>query len=92
MTPELEIRRGEEAQRVLTSDVYREAFALVEERLLSQLAVFEIDKDRAEYLRQLLVSNRKVRSILEQIMVTGRMAEEQKSLMERIRDKVPKVF
>jgi hypothetical protein len=81
-------RRGEEAHRVLTSDIYKEAFRVIDERLIAQLAVIEITPDRAEYLRQLLVANRKVRAYLEQVMVTGKLAIEQKGLMERMKDRV----
>jgi hypothetical protein len=83
MTPDLEIRRGEEAHRVISAEIYREAFATIEERLISQLAQIEITKERAEYLRQLLVCNRKIKSYLEQVMLTGKMAEESQSLLER---------
>lgn len=85
MTPDLEIRRGEEASRVLQAEVYKEAFAEIEQRLISQLAMVEIPPERAEYLRQLLVANRKIRGYLEQVMVTGKLAEQQQSLMDRMR-------
>lgn len=88
MNLDLDQRRGEEAHRVISSDVYKEAFALIEERIISQLAIVEITKERAEYLRTLLVAGRKYRSLLEQVMVTGQMAEQQKSLMEKIKEKV----
>lgn len=87
MNLDLDERRGEEAHRVLSSDVYKEAFALIEERLISQLAVVEIPKERAEYLRQLLVANRKIRAYLEQVMTTGRMAAEHRTLLERAKEK-----
>ena len=92
MNEALDIRRGEEAHRILSAEIYREAFSIIEERLISQLATIEITQERAEYLRQLLVANRKVRSYMEQVMLTGRMAEEQKSLMERVRDKARSIL
>lgn len=92
MTPDLEIRRGEEAHRVISSEIYKEAFAQIEQRLISQLAVIEITPERAEYVRQLLVANRKVRSYLEQVMLTGKMAEEQQGLMERVKAKARTMF
>lgn len=92
MNLDLDERRGEEAHRVLEAPVYKEAFQIIEERLISQLAVIEITPERAEYIRQLMVANRKIRAYLEQVMVTGQMAEEQKSLMERARDKIRRVF
>jgi len=92
MTPEQEIIRGEEAHRVLSAPVYKEAFEEIETRLVSQLAVIEITKERAEYLRQLLVANRKIRSYLEQVMITGQMAEQQKSLLDRVKDRARAIF
>lgn len=86
MTPELEIRRGEEAHRVLNAEIYKEAFATIEDRLVSQLAQIEIKPERAEYLRQLMVCNRKIRAYLEQVMLTGQMAEQQKGLIERAKE------
>lgn len=92
MNLDLDERRGEEASRVLKAPIYKEAFETIEERLVSQLAVIEITKERAEYLRSLLIANRKIRAYLEQVMVTGQMAEEQKGLMERARDKARSLF
>lgn len=85
-------RRGEEARRVISSGIYKEAFVTIEERLIQQLAVIEITKERAEYLRQLLVANRKIKAYLEQVMVTGQMAEEQKGLLERMKDRARKLM
>lgn len=92
MNLDLDERRGEEAARVLKAPIYKEAFATIEERLIGQLAVIEITQERAEYLRQLLVANRKIKSYLEQVMVTGQMAEEQKGLLERMKDKVRTLY
>ena len=82
-----DVIRGEEAHRILNADVYKEAFQTIEERLISQLATIEITTERAEYLRQLLVANRKIRGYLEQVMLTGKMEVERLSLMERLRGK-----
>lgn len=92
MNLDLDERRGEEAQRVLSAPIYKEAFAVIEERLIGQLAVIEILPARAEYLRQLLVANRKIRAYLEQVMVTGEMAEQQKSLIQRAKEKVRTLY
>ncbi len=88
MNLDLDQRRGEDAHRIISADIYKEAFAIIEDRLISQLAVIEITKERAEYLRTLLVAGRKYRALLEQVMVTGQMAEQQKSLLERVKDRV----
>ena len=87
MSPEDDIRRGVDASQVLQSAIYQEAFQVIEQRLLSELATIEIDPRRAEYLRQLLTMGRKYRSYLEQVIVTGKMANEQLSLMEKLRGK-----
>ena len=87
MNLDLDARRGEEAHRVLSSDIYKEAFRIIEDRLISQFAVIEIQPERAEYLRQLLVANRKIKSYLEQVMLTGQYAEQQQTLLERVQEK-----
>lgn len=92
MTPEQEISRGVDAQQVLQNAVYKEAFAEIEQRLLNQLAVLEIEPKRAEYLRQLICMGRKYRTYLEQVMLSGRMAEEQKSLIERAKEKASQLL
>jgi len=79
--------RGFEAQSILQSKLYQEAFAHIEQTLIGQLSTVELSDDRAKYLRGLLIANRKVRGYLEQVMLTGRMAAEQKNLMERMKDK-----
>lgn len=83
-----DIRRGEEAHRILSAAIYLEARKTIEDRLVNELATIEITRDRAEYLRQLLVMGRKYHQYLEQVLLTGKMAEQQKSLMERVRNKI----
>lgn len=87
-----DIRRGEEAHRILVAPVYQEAFAEIERRLLNELATIEIKAERAEYLRQLLTMGRKYRSYLEQVMVTGQLAEQQQGLMDRMKGKAKSPF
>ncbi len=60
---------------------------MIEQRLLAELTTVEIDAKRAEYLRQLLTMGRKYRSYLEQVMVTGKMANEQITLMQKLQGK-----
>lgn len=88
MNLDLDQRRGDEAHRIISADIYKEAFKVIEDRLLNELATIEIKPERAEYLRLLIVMGRKYRGYLEQVMVTGRLAEEQKGLMERMKDRV----
>jgi len=90
MDLEQDARRAEQAQRILSSELYKEARRVIEERLIAELATIEISRDRAEYLRQLLVMGRKYHAYLEQVLFTGKMAEEQKSLLERVKDKLPR--
>lgn len=87
-----DVQRGNEASRILNAEIYREAFAVIEERLVSQLSTIEIAKERADYLRTLLIANRKIRGYLEQVMVTGQLAEQQQSLMERLQGKAKSPF
>jgi len=91
MTPIEEERRGERARQVLENEIYIEAFRMVEERLVGQMAQADIDRDRAEYLRQLLVANRVIRRYLEQVLATGTMAameQQRKSALRRTVDKL----
>ena len=88
MTPEQEERRGELARQILDAEIYKEAYKNIEDRLIQELAVVEITKERAEYLRTILVAGRKHRKYMEQVLVTGTMAameeNRKRSLMERI--------
>lgn len=87
-----EIRRGAEARGILNSPVYQESFAEIEKRLTNELTTLEIHKDRAEYLRQLMTMGRKYRQYLEQVMVTGQLADEQQTLMDKIKGKAKSPF
>ena len=83
-------RRADEAQRIIEAPIYKEARDVIEGRLIGELATIEITRERAEYLRMLLVMGRKYHGYLEQVLLTGKMAEQQKSLMERVREKLPR--
>lgn len=87
-----EIRRGAEARGILNAPVFQEAFAEIEKRLTNELTTVEITKDRAEYLRQLMTMGRKYRQYLEQVMVTGQLAEQQQTLMDKIKGKAKSPF
>lgn len=95
MTPAEEERRGVEAEHLLTSAIYREAYEAIEERLINLLASADTDDERADRVRHLLIAHRKVRKYMEQIVTTGTMAamhiERERSVMERMRDRVRKV-
>jgi ribosomal protein L17 len=92
MSPQEELRRGEDARRILEEPLLKEAFKVIEERIINSIAVVEIDKERAEYLRTILVASRKVRQYLEQVVTSGKLAsmdEERKSFMDTMRRFVP---
>ena len=79
--------RGESARQVLENPIYKEAYKIIEDRLINELAMIEIKPERAEYLRQILAVGRKHRQYLEQVLMSGKMAgieSERKNLMQRI--------
>ena len=88
MDGEEQERRGEDARRIIEAPIHREAFAALEERLVNELARQDIDPQRAEFLRLLLVAGRKYRLYIEQVMVTGTMAametQRKRSLSDRM--------
>ena len=63
--------RGEEARRILENPIYKEAYAVLEQRIVAELAQQDIEALQAERLRMLLVALRKVRVHMEQVLVTG---------------------
>ena len=71
--------RGEEARRILQSDLYKEAYSQVEANVVARLAQASTPPVEAEQLRQLLIALRKVRTYLEQVLQTGTM----KALVEK---------
>ena len=91
MTLEEQERLGIEARNVLGNAAYKRAYEEFESKLVSQMAQAEITKERAEYLRTLLVASRKVRQILENTMVSGKLAaedmERERTFAQRMRDR-----
>jgi len=86
VTPEQEIRRGENASAVLRSDVYQEAWAMIRDRIVSQLEMADTSDEQRRRLNDLLIAHRKARQYIEQVMVSGKMANQQMekvTLMER---------
>lgn len=84
-----DIGRADHAQRLLNDPLLNEAFSEIEKRLVGQLSQAEIARDRAEYLRQLLVANKTVRRYLENVLTTGKIVEaeqKQASLAKRLID------
>lgn len=89
MTPEQEQRRGAEVAQLLNHPIYKEAFAAIQERIVSQLALADTPDERRKRLNDLLIALHKVQGYLSQVMVSGQMAaqeiERKRSLGDRIR-------
>lgn len=87
-----EIRRGEEAQRLLDEPLLKEAFSAVESTLID--AIKRVDVGAKDAQRDLIVSLQllnKVRGYVEQVAMTGRMAKltkERESWADKIRRRV----
>jgi hypothetical protein len=76
MTDEETMSLGNEARIVLGNRAYQTAYEQVERVLVDELAKAELSKDRGEYLRQLLVSGRKHRQLLELALANGNFVAE----------------
>ena len=81
-------RRGEEARQLLNNPLLKEAYEVIEARLVDQLSLAENSKERAEHVRYLLIAHRKYFGYLQQVVTTGTMAaleiERKASLAERM--------
>ena len=89
MSPEAEITRGHNAQRVLKDAMYVEAFDSIEKRLIDLMTSADMDDAKGTHLRHLLTAHRKVRQYMEQVMIGGKMASEQ---LERERTLTERLF
>ena len=76
MTDEDQVELGRAARQMLDNKAYKWAWQEMERVLVDQLAVFEVEKDRAEYMRQLLASSRKHRQLLERAVRDGEFVAE----------------
>lgn len=74
MNPEQEERRGEDARQVLENSIYKEAYAQIEANIVAKMAQQATTAAEGEDLRRLLIALRKVRTYIEQVAVTGKMA------------------
>jgi hypothetical protein len=87
-----EIRRGEEAKRVLAEPLLVEAFEAVEATLIDAIKRVDVgDKDRHQDLIVSLQLLGKVRGYLTDAVATGRMAqltEEKESWTQRLKRRV----
>lgn len=92
MTPAEEERRAAEADALLRNPLWLEAYAAIEERLVSVLSSADTANDRRIRCCDLLASLKTVRRHFEQVVMTGRMAamqiEQQKSLADRAKERL----
>jgi hypothetical protein len=92
VAPELEERRGREAQIVLQSPVYQEAYKVIRDNIITQLSLADLADDRRKKLNDLLVALSKVDGYMKQVMAGGKMAadqlERERTFPERIRDRL----
>lgn len=94
-TPESEIRRAGEAERILNDPIFKEAFDQIEQALLSGMRASGISDDK---LRLRLLDKyealQSLRQVLESTMETGKLAKEQlelerrKNIFQMVRDKL----
>ena len=89
---EKDVRRGDDAQRVLAEPILQEAFAEIRNRLVSQLESAEIDQNRRRRINDLLVATAKVKKYLESVVAYGAAAaleiEKQETMLERMKARV----
>jgi hypothetical protein len=76
MTDEEQVELGRAAGAMLANKAYAWAWKEIERVLTDQLAIYEIDRERAEYVRQLLASSRKYRQLLERAVKDGNFTAE----------------
>ncbi len=88
MSPEEERARGHKADRVLKDDMYIEAFAVIQDRIVSMLAQSETTGEQRERLNNLLVAHNKVKQYMEQVLLGGKMAAEQIERERTLADRI----
>jgi SH3-like domain-containing protein len=71
---ETDVRRGQRAQEVIENEVYAEAWAVIEQEIITQWRQARNADDR-EQLHQLLLMHGKARTALETVMRTGQVAQ-----------------
>jgi hypothetical protein len=75
--PHDEVKRADEASRLLANPLYKEAWASYEAVLLELLAAAATTADKAQEVRGWLIAARKARGHLERIVSEGKLAAEQ---------------
>ena len=88
MDLEQDERRGMEAQSVLQNGIYKEAYKVIRDNIVSQLSLADTPDDRRKRLNDLLIALGKIEGYLRQVMTTGTMAaieqERKRSLTDRV--------
>lgn len=88
MSDVIEAQRGQAAEAVLSSAIYQESYAKVEEEITRKWRDSR-DRDEREQLHQMLMMLGKVRSVLEGTMRSGKVAaaelERKQTIVERAR-------
>lgn len=88
MDPQLSERRGEDARRLLGSELYKESWQVVREKLIQRLEHPDLPPDERQRLNNALVGLKDARRYLEQVMVTGTMVametQRKRSLADRM--------
>ena len=75
---EQEISRGHEAERILRSPLWSEAWSAYEEKLMSAWRASAVkDSDQRETLWLAFQVCQKIKNHIESVMVTGKMASKQ---------------
>lgn len=89
-------RRGIEAQQILASPIYAEAWEGIKSRIVEQLENADIPADRRQRLNDLLIAHRKAKQYMEQVVATGKMAEmeieRQATLAQRLGERMRRVI
>lgn len=76
MTDDEQIELARAAGAMLANKAYTWAWQEIEKIMTDQLAVYEINRERAEYIRQLLATSRKYRQLLERAVKDGNFTAE----------------
>ena len=87
MNPHDEARRADDAKRILSEPVFKEAWAAYEARLLDEIANAGRSDTEVLHLRALLVAARKARAHIERIMHEGAIAAREIEFQERVQEK-----
>jgi hypothetical protein len=77
------IKRGEEARRILNSQIWAEAWEAYDRRILEAMANADLEPAKLTRLQGYLVAARKARGHLERLIQDGKLAATEIELDER---------